>query len=70
MKVKITIKGKAGQAGTLAEALDDFLKDELKVRAKYPEKTQYEIHVVQRTFYRTVKGSRPAKDAEQAEGKG
>ena len=61
MKVKITIKGKAGQAGTLAEALDGFLKDELKVRAKYPEKTQYEIHVVQRTFYRTVKGSRPAK---------
>ena len=57
MKVKITIKGKAGQAGTLAEALDGFLKDELKVRAKYPEKTQYEIHVVQRTFYRTVKGS-------------
>ena len=43
MKVKITIKGKAGQAGTLAEALDGFLKDELKVRAKYPEKTQYEI---------------------------
>ena len=69
MKVKITIKGKAGQAGTLAEALDGFLKDELKVRAKYPEKTQYEIHVVQRTFYRTVKGSRPAKDAAQAEGK-
>ena len=31
------------------------MKDELKVRAKYPEKTQYEIHVVQRTFYRTVK---------------
>lgn len=70
MKVKITIKGKAGQAGTLAEALDGFLKDELKVRAKYSEKTQYEIHVVQRTFYRTVKGSRAAKDAEQAEGKG
>ena len=69
-KVKITIKGKAGQAGTLAEALDGFLKDELKARAKYPEKTQYEIHVVQRTFYRTVKGSRAAKDAEQAEGKG
>lgn len=54
MKVKITIKGKDDQAAAMAEALRDFMNAEFRERDKYPEKTSYEINVVQRAYYRTV----------------
>ena len=38
MKVKITIKGKAGQAGTLAEALDSFFERRTESACKVPRK--------------------------------
>lgn len=54
MKLKITIKGKDDQAAAMAEALRDFMNQEFRQHGKYPEKTHYEINVVQRAYYRTV----------------
>ena len=54
MKVKMTIKGKDDQAAAMAEVLRDFMNEEFRERSKYPEKTRYEINVVQRAYYRMV----------------
>ncbi len=64
MKVKITIKGKDEQAAAMAEALSDFMNTEFKDRAKYPEKTKYEVNVVRCTYYRTIV-ARKARNHEQ-----